>query len=209
MSRSAKAVVVLFLATISAPTFADGLYAYVGVGTSHAKTNRSDFDSILARAGATALVSSLDNTDVGWKAQLGYMLDRNFGIEGGWVDLGAATYTATYGGGTGSATAKASGINLAGIGVIPLNARFSLFGKLGAIEARVRDSASFSGPGASATASVNSMKLRANIGGGVIVDLSPEFAIRAEYERFKLLGDTHTTGTGDIELISVGFKYSF
>jgi hypothetical protein len=40
-------------------------------------------------------------------------------------------------------------------------------------------------------------------------DVSPKFAIRAEWERFDKVGDKNKTGEGDVDLLSVGLKFSF
>jgi OOP family OmpA-OmpF porin len=151
----------------------------------------------------------VDEKDVGYKLQIGYMVNRNFGVEGGWVDLGKFRYNASFTGGSAQADIKASGINIAGIGVLPLDHGFSLFGKLGVINAKVKTNVSASGPGGSASANESSTNWSPNYGLGVMYDVSPKFAIRAEWERFDKVGDKNKTGEGDVDLLSVGLRFSF
>lgn len=193
----------------SGSALAQGMYLYGAIGGTSANLKKSDIDSDLVSAGVTGLASSVDESDVGYKLQLGYMINRNFGVEGGWVDLGKFTYNASFIGGSANGDIKASGFNIAGIGVLPLDNNFSLFGKLGTINAKVKASVSATGPGGAASGSASDTEWSPNYGLGVMYNLSPKMAIRAEWERFDKLGDKNKTGEGDVDLWSVGLRFSF
>ncbi|MSQ53427.1 MAG: hypothetical protein EXR28_16275, partial [Betaproteobacteria bacterium] len=161
------------------------------------------------------IISATDSNlqlSAGHPLQLGYMFNRNWGVEGGWVDLGEIGYRATatnFGGASLNANVNASGFNIAGIGVMPLNDSFSLFAKLGTINAKVKASGSVAIAGVTFNANQSDTSWSNNYGLGVMYNLSAKTAIRAEWERFSKLGDKNKTDEGDIDLLSLGLKYSF
>jgi OOP family OmpA-OmpF porin len=58
-----------------------------------------------------------------YKLQTGYQLDRNWALEGGYLDSNNANYSASGGNlpGTVTSSASVSGWNLTGIGILPLS----------------------------------------------------------------------------------------
>ncbi len=92
---------------------------------------------------------------------------------------------------------KTSGLNISAVGTIPLGSGFALFGKAGlfAWESEANDvtgGVPFSGKEDGTDLS---------FGIGASYDFTKNFAIRAEWERFKAVGD--------IDLLSVGIVYKF
>jgi len=169
---------------------AQGFYIGGSVG-------QSSFDDDNAVPG---LITSgtVDDKDTGFKIYGGYQFNRNFGLELAWVDLGKASYSGTFLGlpVTGG-TVKASGLNISAVGTLPLGSGFALFGKAGlfAWESEANDvtgGVPFSGKEDGTDLS---------IGVGASYDFTKNFAIRAEWERFKAVGD--------IDLLSVGIVYKF
>ena len=79
--------------------------------------------------------------DRGYKAQIGYRFNRNFAVEGGYMDLGRYTYHAD---GTAPITATRDGkgpmdaLNVVAVGSLPLTEQFSPIGKLGVAAQRMR-----------------------------------------------------------------------
>jgi OOP family OmpA-OmpF porin len=178
-----------------------GFYVYGAIGASTLTFDQDGIDSSLVAAGARNVSSSVDEVDFGYKLQVGYMFNRYVGIEGGWVDLGKFRYSATTATGSGSVSISAQGFNLAVLGAWPVADRFSLIGRLGMINADVK------AKGTAVNASDTSVK--PNLGLGAMYQVTPRVAIRAEWERFFNLGDENKTGQGDIDLWSVGLRYSF
>jgi hypothetical protein len=72
--------------------FRSGPYAGGSLGVSNAHGSASELDSQLAELGHTTM-STLDDTDSGWKVHLGYRFERPFAIEVGYVELGQVTST--------------------------------------------------------------------------------------------------------------------
>lgn len=205
-----RSLVVLAFGLLASGTVrAQGLYVYGAVGKSSVDFDKSSIDTELTNLGVTGLSSSVDDSDTGYKLQLGYMFNRHVGVEGGWVDLGKFRYNANFNGGSAVADVKASGFSMAAIGVAPLNESASLFAKLGIINAKVKTSASASGPGGAASANVSDTDWSPNYGLGFMYSFTPKLALRVEWDRFDNLGNKDKTGEGDVDLYSVGLKYSF
>lgn len=82
--------------------------------------------------------ASLDDSDTSISLTLGYKINPNFAIEGGYIDLGELTVNAISNGAgllyaPGPVTVKieADGFIFDAKGILPLNEKFSLYGKLG------------------------------------------------------------------------------
>jgi OOP family OmpA-OmpF porin len=185
-----KTVLVLMAAfAISIPAFAADTGGYL-VGS----VGQSKFKDLDTTGIANA---SVKDTDTGIKLGGGYAFNRNLAVEGAYVDFGKAT--ASAGGQT--VEAKASGLVVVGVGMLPLNNQFTLLGRLGVINGTVK----LSGPGGSESAT----KLKTTFGIGVAYSLTSQFAVRADYDSYKKLGDNNTTGESDVSLISIGVVYKF
>jgi len=204
------AIMVLLAATASASAFAGDLYVVASIGRSDFDMQKSDIDDAIRAAGVTGINSSFDQYDTAYKVQVGYQFTEYFALEGGYVDLGKSKYSGSFSGGNGHGDIKASGANIVAVGILPLNESFSVFGKLGLINAKVDSTVSVSGPGGSASASTSSTKGRANWGFGATCHLSRQFAVRIEYEQFNKLGDDNTAPKKfDAMLVSAGAVYKF
>jgi OOP family OmpA-OmpF porin len=184
-------------------------YVVGSIGRTTVDLDKGRLDGILTSAGAAALSSNLDKNDTGYKIQLGYQFNPNLAIEGGWIDLGKANYSATFTGGNARFDVKASGFNVAALGIFPINDSFSLFGKLGFIDAKVEASASAVGAGGAAWASASATNWKPTWGLGGTFNVNKQFGIRAEYEQFNKLGDANTTGRGNVDLLSLGVVFKF
>ncbi|HEX9684317.1 MAG TPA: outer membrane beta-barrel protein [Burkholderiales bacterium] len=171
-------------------TAAQGFYIGGSVG-------KSDFDDDNAIPDLITS-GSVDGSDTGFKIFGGYQFNQHFGVELAWVDLGKAGYSGTFSGlpVTGG-TVETSGLNLSAVGILPLGSGFALFGKAGffAWESKAKDVTGglpFSGKEDGTDLS---------LGIGASYDFTKNFGIRAEWERFKAVGD--------IDLLSVGIVYKF
>ena len=186
------------------------LYGAIGQSSFDPGIDKGDADASLTNAGATNLSSTVSNTDTSYKVLLGTMVNENFGVEFGYVSLGTAQYRATFTGGNAKEDAKVDGFGIAFIAVAPINKRFSVFGKLGSINATVKETASVTGPGGIGLASANSTNWAPNFGAGMMFNLpSGNVSIRAEVEKFSNIGDTDTTGQTDATLVSIGAMFRF
>jgi OOP family OmpA-OmpF porin len=128
----------------------------------------------------------------------GYQFSRNFGLELAFVDLGEAGYSGTFQGlpVTGG-TVKTSGLNFSVVGTWPLNASFDFFGKVGAFSWESKASDVTAGVPFSEKEDGTDL----SFGLGVTYNMTKNFGIRAEWERFKAVDN--------ISLLSVGVAYKF
>lgn len=201
-----KKIVLAVLMIAAVPAFAGNAYVVGSVGQSSADIDKGRLDGALTLAGVTGLGSSVNKTDTAYKLQVGYQFNQNFAVEGGYVDLGKAKYSASFTGGNLSTEYKASGLNVAAIGILPVTDAFSVFGKLGVMNAKVDASAGGIALGNSASAT----KISPNWGLGVSYDVNKQFAIRAEFEQFSKVGDASKIGQeADVNLLSAGAVWKF
>lgn len=202
---------ILSAAALSA--FAGDWYVIGSLGQSKDKSDsKGEIDASITAIPVAGLTSTFDDKDTGYKLQLGYKLTPNWAIEGGYVDLGKFKYSASFTGpvaGTASAEAKATGWNIAAIGALPINDQFTVFGKLGFVDAKVELSASASGSGATASGGESSTKVKPNYGIGATYNFDKAWGLRAEWERYSKLGDEDKTGESDVDFISLGIVYNF
>lgn len=200
-------------------------YAVISMGQSTFDVDKSDFDDVInGTAFITTVNSSLDDSDTGYKIQAGYKFSENFAIEGGYVDLGSMTYNTDVGssvptqiGITGNAGAelKAYGFNVDAVGILPLGAGFSVFGKAGAIiahtEADATVNATITDGVTTETVDDDSHKtktsLKPTVGVGISFDLNETLSARLEYERF--FGLDADGDDVDVDLASIGLVARF
>lgn len=202
--------VATILSLAAASALAGNWYVVGSVGQSEVQdTNKGEIDAALASIPVTGLSSSMDDTDTGYKLQLGYKFTPNWAIEGGYVDLGKFKYDATFAGGTANAEIKVTGWNIAAVGTYPINEQFSVFGKLGVIDAKVEADFTATGPGGTASDGDSSTKAKGNWGVGATYNINKQWGVRAEWERFDKLGDKDKTGESDVDLLSVGVVFNF
>jgi OOP family OmpA-OmpF porin len=209
MKQVAVALITLSAASTVFAADDSGAYILGAVGVSRVSIDKAAFDDTLNSVPVTGLSSTTDERDTGYKLQLGYKLNQNFAIEGGYVDLGKFAYNATFTGGNVNATIKASGWNLVAMGILPLGDTFSLLGRVGMIRAKVEANASTTVPGISPenTSTTNN---DFTYGLGVAYNLSKNVSFRADYDRYAKLGDTNSTGgEGDVDLYSLAVAYKF
>ncbi len=198
---------------IANPVAAADMGGYIGLaaGQSRANVDRGDIDGTFASLGLTAR-TSVDETDFGWKLYGGYQFNQYFAVEGGYTDLGKATFNSVItsgGSGTGNGEWTAYSIDLSALGILPLGNQFSLFGRAGVSLWDLDFDFTATGPGGTASASESESGASPLLGIGGMVSITPNFTVRAEFERHFRVGDEDTTGESDIDLISVGLQYRF
>jgi OOP family OmpA-OmpF porin len=186
-----------------------GFYLDGSLGVSHTSIDKSSFDAALTSLGATNLSSSVSENDVGFKLQAGYQVNSYLAVEGGYVNLGKFKYNATFSGVSSTVSFEPSGWNLDVLGIMPINNQFSVFVKAGMIRAKVEDTVSATNGSSSASEIVTATNWKPNYGVGVTYTLSRNSAVRAELEQYRKLGDDATTGSGDVNLLSIGYQYKF
>jgi len=186
----ATAVLVLSGLLAASQASAQGFYIGGSVGQSNFDDSNAIPDLITS--------GTVDSTDTGYKIFGGYQFNQHFGLELAWVDLGKATYSGAFlGASVTGGTVETSGLNFSAVGTLPLGSNFALFGKVGFFtwESKASDvtgGVPFSGKDDGTDVS---------FGIGASYNFTKNFGVRAEWERFKAVGD--------IDLLSIGAVYKF
>ena len=192
--RATTTIVAMVLAVAAwvAPSEAPAQGWYVGgsVGRSDADDGNAVPDLITS--------GSVDGTDTGFKIFGGYQFNPYFGLELAWVDLGTAKYSGSFSGFpvTGG-TVKTQGFNFSAVGTYPFGSGFAVFGKVGALAWESKQNDTTAGTPFSNKESGGDV----SFGIGASYNFNKNIGIRAEWERFKAVGD--------IDLLSVGLAYKF
>lgn len=208
----------LFLSLLFLANFAnaEGFYVLAAGGISHTTFRDQSPEKVIndevasANAGGFNITDStnLDDENGAYKLQLGYQLNENFAIEGGYVDLGKTEFTYSITDSIDTQTGKISwdnkGWNLDGVLILPVNAGVSLFGKLGLIraETKIKETDSIYGDSSDTVT-----KTRPNFGVGVAYNFYRGLSARLEAERFFRLAQSGSKM--DIDLYSLGVSYHF
>lgn len=190
----------LVSAALTTPALADSSsfpYVALDVGQTTAKDACST-----AGLPAGSTVSGCKDSAAGLRVSLGTDVGQNFSAEVGYASYGSAslgTATIPLRGTVSAGNWKLSGFQLAGIGALPVSDTFFVTGKVGLASTKI----ALDVGGVSAT-STNLMW-----GLGVKFKVNSDLAIRAQYENLGTVGDTNTTGTAKVSVLSAGVVYQF
>ena len=183
--------IILATLALAASATAQAADWYVGgaVGQSDAKVD-------------TTGTTSSDKTDTGYKLFAGARLSPNLAIEGGFADMGKASFSD----GTTSGSLKLSAVYLDAVGILPLNPQWDLYGRLGLSSSNLKVTGSVGG----ATGSDSDRTVQPHFGLGGQYKLSKTVALRAEWERFRGKYDKNgVSDSGNVDLFSVGVTIGF
>ena len=139
---------------------------------------------------------SADRTSFGGKLYGGYSFTPNFSLEAGYADLGRIKSDA--------GKLRADGWFLDAVGTFPLANNFSLLGRVGVFDGKLRRD--LNGSQIDGSVSDSGRGTSYKLGAGLQYDFDKNTALRAEWEhyRFKAL-DT----TPHADMLSVGVNYKF
>ena len=208
VSRLAVAAALLGIA-LSASAADGGWFGGLSLGRSSNRFNTADFSS-----GIPGVSESTKQSDEAYKFFGGYRYNPNFGIEGGYTDLGRFAYN--YSGATSAtSTFKTHAWSLAATGTAPLGQGFSLMGKIGLALTQAKDSVSdpgglLAGVTRPALLGDSSHNRTAFLwGAGAEYAFNSRYSLRAEYEDYGRVGNSSGTGSAKDGLWSVGLKMNF
>lgn len=177
------------------------------VGQARARIDDARIKAKLQTTGLATTSMADEDTDAAFKIFGGYQFNRNFLLEGGYFNLGKFSYMATtLPAGTLRGEIKLQGLNLDAVGILPLNERFSAFGRFGVQYAQAKDSFSSTGAVAipvQASPSKNALNYKAGL--GIQYDINKSLGVRAEGERYRI--NDAVGSKGDINLFSIGMVY--
>lgn len=182
----------------------DGWYALVGAGQTTGNFNdKSSHDGELTALGATGFASSMSTPTV-YKLQLGYQINRNFAIEGGYLASNNQTYNAIGGNlpAPFNMSTSTKGWNITVVGMLPLSEQFSLLGKMGI--AAIDESGTVSFGGRSAPASGSKTDLTYGI--GAKYDFTKTIFGRFDVDNYSV-GSSTASSRGSVWMFDVGIHF--
>ena len=195
--KQAIALTGLFAAAagLSPLAFAQDSGWYVGASVGQSKVK--DFCPSLLLVG-----ESCDDVGTSYGGFGGYQVNKYFGAELGYIDLDE--FKASASGIT--ETVKVKGVELLGVGTIPINPHFEVYGKVGVYYWDLKDSCA----GTSCLfASQSETGTELTYGLGAKFNFTKNVGLRVQYQRYKDVGDEATTGKSDIDLLSLGVVFKF
>jgi OOP family OmpA-OmpF porin len=192
ISAALAASLPAFFFAFSAPAAAQDAGWYIG-----AAYGMTSFD--LDTTGITN--PTVDDSDSGFKIYGGFQFNKHLGAEVGYVDAGKATFSGSaipsLGIGAFTGDVKVTAITFAGVGTLPLNESFALFGKLGLAAWDAKASASVAGFAGSADDSGTDLLY----GVGARYNLNKNWGLVLEFEKV----DTDEP----VSMTSFGVRYKF
>lgn len=209
--RKKVALIGLLAATAGAPTIAlaqQDAGFYIGASAGQAKINDA-----CTRLTSGGFAGGCDDKNTAWKIFGGYQFNRNFGVEGGYTNIGEATAIGTIGttgnrrGRAGSVKAEAKGFELLTVGTLPINEQFAVYGKAGFF----RWDVDMSGTRGRPSVAIDDKVTYLTLGVGLKYNLTKNLAARLEFQRYDDfgVGDNPFTGQMSVNVSSLGLQFKF
>lgn len=190
-------------------------YVSGSLGTSDYGSQVDDFanqlSADLAAAGAPNSTTS-SKTGTGFSLDGGYNFNKYFALEGGYFNMGSATVDGIAlppASGKFHADIKLNGWELNAVGTLPLSEHWGLFAAGGLVAASVTSDFSVFGPGGSDAQSESANNTTFDYGVGVRYDTDNHWGFRAGFKQYHDVGDSNTTGKGNVNFLFVSGSYNF
>lgn len=180
-----------------------GFYVMGGLGQQLDSSTKSNADAGLTSIGGRGFSSSVSEATV-YRVQLGYQVNTNLAIEGGYIGTDDESYSASGGNVNGTIRLKQSvkAWNLTAVGILPLADKFSLLGKLG--YANVKASATITNPASSISA--DATKNDFTYGIGAKYDITKEVFTRLDVDSYNIADSTSSSRT-NVWMLNIGYKF--
>jgi OOP family OmpA-OmpF porin len=188
----------------------EGWYAVVFGGQSSSDIlNQSELDGDFNLG-----ESSLDDSDTGFGASVGYQVTEHFATELSYVDLGDATYStnngqAAPGNESIALEASAQGLVFALVGSLPIGERFSVFARAGIALLESEGTATATVGDVTDSADDSTQRSNGMYGLGGEFAVNDRFGVRLFWDRYADVGSAEITGEGDIDLFGLGLRINF
>jgi OOP family OmpA-OmpF porin len=186
---------------------------YVGgnIGQGRISYDSGNLASDLAAAGITGS-GTVSDTDLGFKLFGGYQFNENLAVEAGYFHLSRfdvnGNFTKPKPAGTFTGTIEGQGPYLDAVGTLPFGKGFSGIGRAGIAYFQTKASATASSVGLTGYSNATADRIVGEFGLGLQYDFTKLLAGRLEFQRYFNVGDIRT-GSGDVDLYSVGLVYKF
>ncbi|MDE2234805.1 MAG: outer membrane beta-barrel protein [Gammaproteobacteria bacterium] len=151
-------------------------------------------------------------TDTGYVPRVGYRFNKYFSLEANYFNMGTANLYGTITSpvsATADISVKLTGFGIDAVGNLPLNDMWSLFANAGLIEASIKENVGVSSGITGIANSESSNNTTYDIGGGVQLNIENNWAFRLGYMQFHNVGDSNTTGSGNVNYAYLGAFYYF
>ena len=174
----------------------------------------STLPSLSQVAGATSSTIDKNKRSTGAKAFLGYSFNRYFAVEAGYAPLGTSSASFTVYDNANAAVGnynldyKMTAAYIDAVGMFPLSANWSLFGRVGAAYGRTDLNQSGSVTLILSSNDQSESTVRAKFGAGVDYNLNPAFTVRAEWELYQM-PDPLSTDLFDVNAATLSLLYRF
>ena len=194
---------------------AEGWYAVVFGGEASSEgLDQDELDASLVDGGFDLQSSSLDDSDTGFGATLGYQVNENFAAELSYVDLGDVSYQASNEQANPANESVTLDTSAAGpvfslLGILPVGERWDLYGRAGL--ALMDSEGEASATVGDVTDRISDSTNRSNmvLGVGVQFDVGDRFGLLLEWDRYLDVGSEEIVGESDIDLFSLGLRFNF
>lgn len=188
----------------------EGWHAGITFGSSNATLD----EDVVAVTGATSSGLGRDKRDPGFKALLGYRFGRYFAMEGGYTHLGEFRLTRDVTAptvGSVNADIRVKGLHVDAVGMLPIGRGFSGVARAGALLSETKTFRATSGSVAPVHSPGSSIKDEINLkyGLGLLYDVGKNATLRGEWDHYRNVGGSGTTGEVDIDLYSIGLHFRF
>lgn len=210
----------------STPAMADdtGLYFGANVGRLLSTYRRADLDNAVindfggADSGLVLGTSSLQKDHVIWKADIGYMASRYFGIEASYLHLGSLAYSAS---GTQSLEnnstsavsvnldIKSRGPALSVVGVLPMTNSWEIDARLGAYEGKTTTTFASAVDVNTRSGSLSKTSSSLLAGFGTALTLTSHCAVRLDYIRIQQVKEAALGQSFNMDLVTAGVVFVF
>jgi OmpA-OmpF porin, OOP family len=200
---------------LAASANAEGWYVVVFGGEASSEgLDQDELDASLVDVGFDLQSSSLDDSDTGFGATLGYQVNENFAAELSYVDLGDVSYQASNEQANPANESVTLDTSAAGpvfslLGILPVGERWDLYGRAGL--ALMDSEGEASATAGDVTDRISDSTNRSNmvLGAGVQYDVSDRFGLSLEWDRYFDVGSEEIVGESDIDLFALGLRYYF
>lgn len=191
---------------------------YLGINAGRTSTDVSDNDmastaAYLNTIGITGIGYTKDESDTGYRAYVGFQINPNLGVEGGYANLGKfkAKFNGTFGGVAGNiaADAEAEAWFVDAVLSAPITREFTVFGKLGFNSLKADGTGSTTWPAVTQNVSQSETTSGGHFGVGASYMFNPQVGVRAEWERFSGAKISTQGSDSDIDMLSVGLQIRF